>query len=647
MKSKKAFFDGTVFKKTVARFWPLWASYFAIWLVILPLSGLMSLQEKQTYYLHNPGSSYNPVEHFALQVVPNSQQILILSILFGALVAMAVFSHLYNARSANLFGSLPVRREGLFLTHYLAGLAFLLVPNAVIFLLTLLVEMAGGYVAMNALLFWLMVSCGTCFLFYSMAVFCAMFTGHILAMPVFYGVLNVLALGIESLVRLVLDSFFYGYDGNGGLSAVTTWLTPAYNLSRQLVPFGYRFGNAANAADGETVTGVYSVLGNMTPTGRGSLLPLGIYVLVALVLTVAALLLYRARRLESAGDVVSVKVMRPVFKYGVAFCVGALLGLLTTMFTNGSTVVLMVATVVWGVVGYFAAQMLLDKSFRVFRQWKGAVAVAAVFAAIYLVVGLDLTGFETRIPDSTDVESVEILGLRMENSHQWDSGSEMNITSADPEMLQLANLLHREAVAQRELYEGNGVRVYTEDTPPSIGFSLRYHLKGGGTLSRQYWDVELDPAEVEQEDTAAWAVQKLYDDRALCWEQYGFANLERCLENGGVFDQVTQEHYSDMYGMEEDAYYYGEDARALLAAVKEDFFAGRVGVRRVDGKGSTRWYDELRFGAITKGNPGEPESIDVTIVLRDTASSTWAALEEMADRADYRGDKVVDTVYYD
>lgn len=29
---------------------------------------------------------------------------------------------------------------------------------------------------------------------------------------------------------------------------------------------------------------------------------------------------YRRRHLESAGDVVSVRWVRPVFKYGVAFC---------------------------------------------------------------------------------------------------------------------------------------------------------------------------------------------------------------------------------------------------------------------------------------------------------------------------------------
>ena len=48
-------------------------------------------------------------------------------------------------------------------------------------------------------------------LFYSFAVFCAMFTGHLAALPVFYGVLNLLAFLMTSLVEAVCDLFLYGF----------------------------------------------------------------------------------------------------------------------------------------------------------------------------------------------------------------------------------------------------------------------------------------------------------------------------------------------------------------------------------------------------------------------------------------------------
>ena len=213
MRSGTSFFNGTVFKKTVLRYWPVWGAYSAVWLVALPLQGLMMLQldaqNRATAYY----GSY--IEGFAHDAPDMVQLSLVLAVAFGALSAMAVCSHLYNARSANFFGSLPVKREGLFLTHYLAGLAFLIVPNGVVFLLTLLIEAIGGAVFLPGLGFWLAVSCGECLFFYSMAVFCGMFTGHILALPAFYGIFNVLAAGVYFLVEAVFRLFYYGFTGFG------------------------------------------------------------------------------------------------------------------------------------------------------------------------------------------------------------------------------------------------------------------------------------------------------------------------------------------------------------------------------------------------------------------------------------------------
>ena len=56
-----------------------------------------------------------------------------------------------------------------------------------------------------------------------------MFTGQILAAPVFYGTLNFLAVGMEYLVRTFAGNFLYGYSG---YSAPETFafLSPAWEL---------------------------------------------------------------------------------------------------------------------------------------------------------------------------------------------------------------------------------------------------------------------------------------------------------------------------------------------------------------------------------------------------------------------------------
>ncbi len=596
MRSGTSFFNWPVFKKTVLRYWPVWGAYSVIWLVALPLQGLMLLR-MDAYQLNGYANGHGYMENFARSSVPDMTHLsLVLAVVFGALCAMAVFSHLYNARSANFFGSLPVRREGLFVTHYLAGLAFLLVPNVVIFLLVLLVETAGGAVTAGPLLFWLGATCGECLFFYSMAVFCGMFTGHILALPAFYGIFNILVYGVCVLVSSVFQRFYYGFSGFGPwMQTLIEWLTPVMKL-------GPGVGSWYDAGAFRT---------------RG-LNAVAAYAAAALLLAAASFFLYRARRLESAGDVVSVKRMRPVFQYGVALCAGLAFGMATTSFLGGREPTLMISILVWGVAGYFAAQMLLDKSFRVFRKWKGGLAVAGVFVLLFLVVGFDLTGFETRVPDPDQVDYVELEGANL--CSLADGADYLWAEEGGPEFVKYAVLLHQAAVDQRGDRPQSG-------TVTETNLRLTYHMKDGSTLSRRYYPVYVAPGEADREGTAAWAIQQLYGDRELYWKAYGFEEAERRMaEEGYRLREVSYENYQRDPGTDQVLYYGGANAQALYQAVKEDFQAGRIGVRRVeDWDSRINGPRNLQFQFSNDTNA----SLWIEIRVQDTASSTLAALAEL------------------
>lgn len=616
MRSGISFFNGTVFKKTILRFWPVWTAYSAIWFVALPLNALMMLQMEAANRQYPDMGGF--LESFARTTVPGmTEASLFMAVVFGALAAMAVCSHLYNAKSANLFGSLPIRREGMFLTHYLAGLVFLLVPNVAMFLLTLVIEGAGGAVFASELLFWLWVTCGECLFFYSMAVFCGMFTGHILALPAFYCIFNALAYVLYSLLRTVFDSFYYGFGGfENGVSGFVLWLTPVWKLARGLGVYSYGYGDSlimAERFEGEGIVAVYAI--------------------VAVVLAVGSFFLYRARRLESAGDVVSVKCMRPVFKYSVAVCSGLFFGMITAQIVNMHEPGLMISMVVWAVIGYFVAQMLLDKTFRVFHKWKGAAAVTAAFVLMFLVVGFDLTGYETRVPTADQVESVQIYGLCV--NRLGDDGDFLDAVTSDPELIEGAILLHQVAVDQRDADQPSGME--------GAQLNLTYHLKNGSTLTRCY-TIWVDTAQADEEGSAAWAIQQIYDDRDLYWTAYGFEEAERRMaEEGYRLDEVQ---YVNGSGESEDNIYYsGKDAQTLYEAVKEDFKAGRIGVRKVDDQNNwVAQQRELSFYFVGTGKtPNSTQNWWINIYVQDTASSTLAVLQRLAEEG--AGDKVSSDPY--
>ncbi len=234
MRSGTSCFNGTLYRKTMARFWPLWALYGLFWMFAIPLN----LMNRYFNYLRWTGGTGTP-QDLLLDLAQSIPEYLApgvwLAALMGLLCAMACFGYLYNNRSACMMHALPMRRETLFVTQYLAGLSFLLLPVAAVALCGVLVELAllppsVWADALPCLAVWFLAHSGACLFFFSFAAFCAMFTGHILALPVFYGVLNGLALGVYALIQSLLDQFYYGFffqDPSGG---PVYYLTPLYAL---------------------------------------------------------------------------------------------------------------------------------------------------------------------------------------------------------------------------------------------------------------------------------------------------------------------------------------------------------------------------------------------------------------------------------
>ena len=62
----------------------------------------------------------------------------------------------------------------------------------------------------------------------------------------------------------------------------------------------------------------------------------GIYAAAAVVLVVAAYQLYKRRQIETAGDWVSIGIIKPVFRWGAALCGGLVVGCHGHIHAHGS-----------------------------------------------------------------------------------------------------------------------------------------------------------------------------------------------------------------------------------------------------------------------------------------------------------------------
>ena len=618
-KGPNPWWNSTLYRKNLKRFWPIWASYGVI-LLLVPLTFLL------TWLDRNEILDINIVAMDLLGFV--SPMGLILSAVWSIVSAMAVFSYLYNSRSVQLYHALPIRREGLYLTNYLSGLSFLVLPLGVVFLFTLAVEAVSGTLMLWPLLQWLIAQVCFALFFYSFAAFCALFVGHIVALPVFYGILNFLAFGMSQLLSELFRQFVYGYHSWPAMSQLAQWLSPFIVL--------YREGGVRVAEDGGYFfTGLATAL---------------VYALAGLVLAAVGLVVYRTRPLETAGDVVAVKWVRPVFKYGVAFCAAITIGIflreLFRTFLPGGMWPMLGLMVLGGLIGYFAAEMLLRKTFRVLRRsWKGALALCLVLTAAALTMNYDLIGFN-RAPSRYNVVSVYLWGPY---TYPSDSASHFDIYCTDSEDIEAVLALHQ-AIArnQQELQDrlehdrySTGYDPENPDQPlvQSQNVYFSYNLADGSQLTREY-TLQLYSTDLEDPDSVASLLNSIINAPDAIEDSY-FSGVE----SQDAFDSLAEASVENVYNADSQTYDSLEvlseaDRNALLAAVRSDLAAGRLGQRYLfDDKerNDTCCLADLKLSFFkTIKDPDQygqlwehDWSTTVTIGLQITATDTIACLEEL------------------
>ena len=551
MRSVTSYFNRELLRGALQRTWPLWAAYTLIWLLLLPVTLFIRLSDRHIVY-SRPTLSYELLS----TGLPSGAM---MAAVFGIFFAMAMFAYLTNPRATNGMHAMPIRREGLFLTHYLAGLFCQVVTLLVSFALAALVTAAFGVfdgyaVGMGLLLCVLLV-----LFFYSFGVLCMVCVGQILAGAVFYGILNFLFVGMEVLLRSFAGNFLYGYDGRSSAFSTAPLSPPVEIASSLSVSYVY---------DGIDPIGVRVLyLGTFAA-----------YAAAGLVLAALALLLYRKRRSEMTGNTVAIGWLRPVFKYGVALCSAFSLGQLLSYFvfeltdstyTAGALIGTIACMIFAGLIGYYAAEMLLKKSFRVFKtSWKGALATSAVLILIGLSFPLDLTGYQSRVPEQSDIVSatVDLYGGNVSGSFNL-SGQESIALLRDAHC----------AVITDKARQTEYNRRYVPFNGDTCTLRITYELADGTELFRSY-DLSTDEALLSDPSSPESALTKLANcteiTRARVLGGWVPDHLEELRITGGY---LNCSYYSDgEYSHNQEAELNAAQANSAFTALMQDCDAGSI-----------------------------------------------------------------------
>lgn len=566
MKSKISLFNKAVFKKNLTRGWVLWAGLLAFYILVFPLNMYGRLSEMARYqtYHQDPDVALPVIFRFLMITnVWSAMRTLVPFFAIAALLcAMHVFSYLFTARNSNMMHTYPVSRVTLFFTNFASGILYLLVPLAAAGILTLAIGALKGVVNAEVMKYygiWFLTVFVENLFFFSMAVCVLMFVGNIIAVPALYLVLNFLYEGCVFIASSMIQAVCYGMNDDVYLRGFGV-LTPMVYLRRVGLKNNYSYQDP-----GYTLQ-------------RMNVLPA--YLAAAVLFAVVALIVYEKKHIETAGDVITVNWLKPIFRWGMAICTSSLGALLLCYsFFNKSFASVLISVAVVGIIVFFIAQMLLDRSIHVFtkRKIQECLLYTAVVCGCYFALDLDVLGLERKIPD-TD----EITAVRMDGS--------IRLFATQEEEISWVNGIHRQIVDAKKEFE----RKIADGTEMTQYASFEYLLKDNSIIKRRY---EI-PADDEKDSVFGQIMEHAGREEVILKEMFGI-HYPKIEVYGGKWITAAADTQSGEDS--ETAAYSNEvriseaDAKQLYEAVKKDVADGnlRVDDQWKDTEATTPYHGDL------------------------------------------------------
>lgn len=473
MKSKISFFNKAIFKRNMSGGAALWSGFVTMYLITMPLVLYTTLNDGQWIREVAEDARVRVVEHAVIEHLWNQNMFVPIYACAAIITAMHLFSYLFTSRNSNMMHTYPVNRSSLFGTNYISGIIYLTVPQIFASILVLFVgALSGGGTALvvKSWIIWIGVMFVENLFFFSLSICVLMFVGNIIAVPVLYLILNFFYRGCLMIVEAMVMAACYGVSSLRG--NVIGVLTPVLYMSSMI--------GVTASSGGDSYT--YHMWGTKALFG---------YLAAAALLTLIAWVTYQKKHIETAGDVITVEWMKPIFRWGVAICTSALGAcFFGAMFLSKSYITIVVFGMITGIIAFFIAQMLMERSFRVFyrKRIRECIVYAAVMCACYISLDADVLGYEKVIPAENEIDMVKVRG------------EEMNLYAVSEDEISWVRDIHKQIIDSKSEFES-----YMKTDGMYQSISLDYILKDGSHLERYYYIPDLTEKESVSGQITAYA----------------------------------------------------------------------------------------------------------------------------------------------
>ncbi len=361
------------------------------------------------------------------------------------LMAIFLFRFLQVRQYSDYVHGLPITRKALFHQYTITGILYLILP--LVFITLILLAMYEPFqleelFSLNDVGSWILIMLLFHILFFLMGVFIGTISGISAVQGALTYIGLLLPLGMLMLITTNLSYFLTGFSAD-------------YILDTKLERFSPL------------------VLFAQISYIEVDSLELILYSITAVCLYILALFSYVKRPIEAVSHALVYPFLKPVFKYGVTFCM-MLLGGLYCGEIQQMTSWIVAGYVIGAIIGYVIAEMVLQKSWRITFQVKGFLIFAIVMVGAAVLFKLDLTQFEKRIPAYDDIQ-----GVHLSESYYYYQDSlenEMPVFLKEADNIEAVRELHENIIKNRD-YTGVGHE-------PTV--YMTYLLKNGEKVVRSY-----------------------------------------------------------------------------------------------------------------------------------------------------------------
>ena len=479
MQSKTSFFNLALFKKNISRTWIVGLLYFILLVILMPIQFIITMANYDTSWYASSGYDKNLCLLDSMSYIGSAG--------YGAVVAIVLagitFWYLFSKRDNYMMHAFPVTRKSLYFTGFISCSIVGIVPVVLNSIIMTIAAAAERAYSLDAIWYWAFSVIVSTELFLSIAMFSLMTSGQLVTAVLFYILFNYLYILIEVAFRLTASILLFGMSQSMNYINYNPWTPISFIPSNCCI----------------NVFKVYDDFGNVssytyTLSGLKYLL---IYLLAAVIITGIAYVLYKYKKLETVQDFIAVPFLKPVFTVGMSFFISMVAGALVAGMLDAIKVhtystkfiIAIIATLIIGCIVFYASQMLIEKTLRVFSSKKFGFLIGYSFATLVLLIFMrvDLLKIENKVPAADDIQWVGVSNT-------------YTMVFSDPEEINSIRELHKNIIDDKK--EMRDVNVIYSDVPGSI-LTIKYKLKNGNVVARDYSVVDTDADQVSATYLAA------------------------------------------------------------------------------------------------------------------------------------------------